>query len=132
MTPIAHVQSLVCEAYSVTREQMFERFGTRTIQEAREVAMLLCRLHLDPPPSYPELGRAFGKRDHTTVIKTVRRLLMRQGRDAALCGRIAALALQLGTAPTGRSDISLMPLARIDLDPAWEAERAARFAGGAG
>ncbi|HEX6051792.1 MAG TPA: helix-turn-helix domain-containing protein [Gemmatimonadaceae bacterium] len=132
MTPIAHVQSLVCDAYGITHPELIGKRRFKTQAEARNVAMFLCRIHLPGPPSFPEIARAFGGRDHTTVMAAVKSVLFRMGRDSRIAGIVAAIAVQIGTAPSGRSDISLMPLARIDLDPAWEAERAARFAGGAG
>ena len=39
---------------------------------ARQVAMYLCRRKLGL--SYPELGRAFGGRDHSTVIHAVKKI----------------------------------------------------------
>ena len=39
---------------------------------ARQVAMYLCRQKLGL--SYPELGRAFGGRDHSTVIHAIKKI----------------------------------------------------------
>ena len=39
---------------------------------ARQIAMYACRRHLGL--SYPELGRAFGGRDHSTVIHAVKKI----------------------------------------------------------
>ena len=39
---------------------------------ARQAAMYVCRRHLGL--SYPELGRAFGGRDHSTVIHAVKKI----------------------------------------------------------
>ena len=58
-------------------------FGTPTILDrdrhksvalARQVAIYICRTYVRPTPSYPELGRWFGGRDHTTIMAAVRRI----------------------------------------------------------
>jgi chromosomal replication initiation ATPase DnaA len=47
---------------------------------ARHVAMYLCKQRLKC--SFPELGRAFGNRDHTTVMSAVRKIeAQRQSRS---------------------------------------------------
>lgn len=120
MTPITRVQTLVCETYGITREELLGKGRMKTQAEARCVAIFLCRIHLANPPSFPELGRAFGGRDHTTIMSAVKSALLKMGRDARVAAVVAALAQELGAAPTGRADLSLMPLAKIDLDPNWE------------
>lgn len=125
MTPITRVQTLVCETYGITVADMLRKDRHKTVTEARHVAMFLCRVHLDPQPSFPEIGRAFGNRDHTTVMAAVSRVLRRitlgtSPGDTRIVSRVTALSAKLGTAPTGRADLSLMPLAKIELDPNWE------------
>lgn len=44
----------------------------RQVALARQVAMALCRTHLSM--SLPEIGRAFGGRDHTTVLSSLRKI----------------------------------------------------------
>lgn len=130
MTPITRVQTLVCETYGITIAQLIGKDRHKTIVEARVVAMFLCRIHLADPPSFPEIGRAFGGRDHTTVMSNVKSALVKMGRHPRIAARVAAFAAELGTAPTGRADISHMPgLARIELADDFVSERAARFAG---
>ena len=44
----------------------------RQVTRARQIAMFLCRHHLQL--SLPELGRAFGDRDHTTALSSVKKI----------------------------------------------------------
>jgi len=47
-------------------EQLQSRSRTRNLVHARQIAMYVCRELTDL--SYPQIGREFGGRDHTTVI----------------------------------------------------------------
>ena len=61
----------------------------RQVTRARHIAMFLARLHLQM--SLPELGRAFGGRDHTTVLASVAKIEATRHEDAslqALLGRL--------------------------------------------
>jgi chromosomal replication initiator protein len=47
---------------------------SRSVVIARHVAIYICRNYVRPQPSYPELGRWFGNRDHTTAIHAVKNI----------------------------------------------------------
>ena len=66
----------------------------RQVTLARQVAMFLARKHLGQ--SYPELGRAFGGRDHTTVLASVRKIEALLGKDAGMQAVISRLERALG------------------------------------
>jgi chromosomal replication initiator protein len=51
--------------------------------------MFLARQHLQM--SLPELGRAFGGRDHTTVLASVQKIDQSRGDDASLQALLAKL-----------------------------------------
>ncbi len=59
----------VSASYGFTIEALIGPSRTRPLVTARQVAMYLTRELTDY--SYPAIGRAFGKRDHTTVIHAV-------------------------------------------------------------
>lgn len=126
MTPITRVQSLVARAYGITREVLVSREKSATVAEARQVAMLLAR-RLDPEPSLPELGRAFGNRDHTTIRTQIMRIEGRAETEPKLRARIDLLRAQLDAAPIDLTYVG--GLRKIDLDDNYLTERAARFAG---
>lgn len=60
---------------------------------ARHVAMWLCRIRLEH--SYPELGRAFGNRDHTTVMAAVRKVSKRMADDREFADFVNSLLDQV-------------------------------------
>lgn len=62
----------------------------------RQIAMYLCRTMTKK--SFPQIGRAFGKRDHTTVLYAFRRIektLVTEPRVAADIARVEAIILDM-------------------------------------
>ena len=57
--------------------------------------MYLCKQRLKC--SFPELGRAFGNRDHTTVMSAVRKVGLLRGTDPEVRAHIEALERKLGS-----------------------------------
>ncbi|MCX7919688.1 MAG: chromosomal replication initiator protein DnaA [bacterium] len=60
------IQKRVAAYYNITLEELLGQKRTKGIVQPRQVAMYLCRNLTNC--SFPEIGAAFGKRDHTTVI----------------------------------------------------------------
>ena len=60
------------EVFNFTLEQITGGSRRRPLVDARQIAMYVTRNMTDL--SYPEIGRAFGNRDHTTVIHAVRKI----------------------------------------------------------
>ncbi len=65
-----NIQKTVADYYKIKVAELFSKKRTRAIARPRQVAMWLCREVTTH--SYPEIGDAFGGRDHTTVIHAVK------------------------------------------------------------
>ena len=65
-----NIQKTVADYYKIKVAELFSKKRTRAIARPRQVAMWLCREVTSH--SYPEIGDAFGGRDHTTVIHAVK------------------------------------------------------------
>lgn len=65
-TRLREIQDLVCKILKVRREDLLSSRRNRMAVMARQVGMYLCKRHTGA--SFPELGRRFGGRDHTTVL----------------------------------------------------------------
>ena len=63
---ITKIKKTVSNYYGITPQQLISKNRTRNITNARHIAMYLCRKMLDA--SYKEIGKEFGKRDHSTVM----------------------------------------------------------------
>ncbi len=69
---VDRIIALVSEKFGITSADIKGSRRTRAISEPRQLAMFLSRKHTDH--SYPELGRKFGGKDHTTVLAACRKL----------------------------------------------------------
>ena len=69
---IQQIQKLVASTYKLSVDELLSKNNARHISHPRQVAMYLCK-HLTKH-SYPEIGRAFGGKHHTTVIHSVEKI----------------------------------------------------------
>lgn len=69
---VREIQRLVCSCLNVRRVDLLSVRREHKVVLARQVAMYLIRSHT--PRTYPEIGRQFGDRDHSTVIYAVSRI----------------------------------------------------------
>lgn len=67
---IDNIQKTVADYYKIKVGDIFSKKRTRNIARPRQIAMWLCREVTTH--SFPEIGEAFGGRDHTTVIHAVK------------------------------------------------------------
>jgi chromosomal replication initiator protein len=90
---IQQIQKLVASTYKLTREELISKNNARHISHPRQVAMYLCK-HLTKH-SYPEIGRAFGGKHHTTVIHSVEKIESLVATDETLQRLITELSESL-------------------------------------
>ena len=90
---IDEIQRTVCHFYRVDRTEMASKRRARAVVRPRQVAMYLAKVLT--PRSYPEIGRKFGGRDHSTVIHAVRLIEDLRTRDADMDGDVRSLLRQL-------------------------------------
>jgi chromosomal replication initiator protein len=92
------IQGEVCRYYSVTHDELTGDKRTRRIVGPRQVAMYLSRELTDA--SLPAIGRAFGDRDHTTVMYAVQKVGAQMAGEGEMLTDVRALTGRL----TGRRD----------------------------
>jgi chromosomal replication initiator protein len=69
---IENIQKTVCEYYKIRMAELLSKRRPRSIARPRQMAMALCKELTQH--SLPEIGDAFGGRDHTTVIHACRKI----------------------------------------------------------
>ena len=69
---VDEIMERVSSHFDITVQDMKGRRRTRAISEPRQMAMYLSRKHTEH--SYPELGRRFGGKDHTTVLAAYQKI----------------------------------------------------------
>lgn len=79
---IEDIQRAVCAHYRIDRTEMSSQRRVRSLARPRQVAMYLAKELT--PRSFPEIGRRFGGRDHSTVIHAVRTIETLRQQDADL------------------------------------------------
>ena len=80
--PVELIQHEVCRYFGVSKPDLTGTSRTRPFAYPRQVAMYLCRELTDE--SLPKIGRAFGGRDHSTVMHATAKIsnLINKDRDA--------------------------------------------------
>jgi chromosomal replication initiator protein len=79
---IDQIQKKVAATYKLTVEQLVAKNNSRQFAFPRQVAMYLCKRLTKN--SYPEIGRAFGGKHHTTVIHSFEKIQSLSITDAGL------------------------------------------------
>jgi chromosomal replication initiator protein len=69
---IEEIMKRTCEHYNLRMSDMTSARRTRSVARPRQMAMYLAKKLT--PRSYPEIGRRFGGKDHTTVLYAVRKI----------------------------------------------------------
>lgn len=73
LVTIENIQKMVAEYYKIRIADLLSKKRTRSIVRPRQMAMALCKELTNH--SLPEIGDAFGGRDHTTVIHACRKIV---------------------------------------------------------
>ena len=72
MVSIENIQKTVSSYYKIRVSDMYSKRRTRSVTRPRQLAMALCKELTNH--SYPEIGDAFGGRDHTTILHACRKI----------------------------------------------------------
>jgi chromosomal replication initiator protein len=72
LVSIDNIQRTVAEYYKIKLSEMYSKRRSRTVARPRQIAMALAKELT--PLSLPDIGEAFGGRDHTTVLHACRKV----------------------------------------------------------
>ena len=72
LVTIENIQKMVAEYYKIRIADLLSKRRSRSIARPRQMAMALCKELTNH--SLPEIGDAFGGRDHTTVLHACRKI----------------------------------------------------------
>ena len=84
---------LTGDLFGFTVEQITSGSRRRPLVDARQVAMYVTRNMTEL--SYPDIGKAFGNRDHTTVMHAVRKIEARMGERRQIFDKVTELQQRL-------------------------------------
>jgi len=69
---IEYIQEVVCSYFDITLKDLKSSQRSSNITFPRQIGMYLCRILTNE--SFPKVGEAFGKRDHTTVMHAFKKI----------------------------------------------------------
>ena len=90
------------EVFGFTVEDLRGYSRTRPLVSARQAATYVCRMLTEE--SLPAIGRAFGGRDHTTVLYSVRKVEQQMTNRTAVYEKVVELMNRLGGVPLAPHD----------------------------
>lgn len=111
---IDEIKKKVAEHYGLKTADLESPNRSRSIVRPRQIAMFLGRLLT--PRSYPEIGRRFGNRDHTTVMHAVETIQRLTAMDPAFADEVEQLRLSIRNWPTDGASGGLRPGAQAEGD----------------
>ncbi|MXX11832.1 MAG: chromosomal replication initiator protein DnaA, partial [Nitrospira sp. SB0667_bin_9] len=90
------IQDVVAKSFHVKVAELKSKRRTKTVVHPRQIAMYLCRELTGA--SFPEIGREFGGKDHTTIIHACRQIEKALEKDNALRATLNNLKDEIGKA----------------------------------
>jgi chromosomal replication initiator protein len=97
---VARIAEEASDVFGVSIEEMRSPNRAREVVTARQAAMYVCRSLTEE--SLPSIGRAFGDRDHTTVLHAVRKVEKLMTESPTVHSKVVAIMNQLGGEPPRR------------------------------
>jgi len=86
---IENIQRTVADYYKIKVSEMYSKKRTRNVARPRQVAMALAKELTQM--SLPDIGEAFGGRDHTTVLHACRKIAQLRSTSNEMTSDIASL-----------------------------------------
>jgi len=90
---VDEIQKTVADHFNMKQADLLSERRTRAVARPRQIAMYLCKQHTTR--SYPDIGRRFGGRDHTTVLHGVRKIEELMPQDDQIARDVEALTRKL-------------------------------------
>lgn len=95
LVTIENIQKTVAEYYKIRIADILSKRRNRSVARPRQLAMALCKELTNH--SLPEIGDAFGGRDHTTVLHACRKITELRESDSRIAEDMANLLRTLST-----------------------------------
>lgn len=89
LVTVDNIQRTVADYYKIKMSDMLSKRRTRSVARPRQVAMAMAKKMTNH--SLPEIGEAFGGRDHTTVLHACRKVKELQDSSSEICEDIRLL-----------------------------------------
>ena len=84
------IKRAAMQVFSVTKADLESPCKEQVVVYPRQISMYLCRMLTSK--SFPQIGRGFGGRDHTTVLYAVRKIERRMAEDPDIANDVERVA----------------------------------------
>jgi len=91
---VREIQVACAKHYGVKRHDITSSRRTANVVRPRQVGMYLAKVMT--PQSYPQIGRMFGGRDHTTALHAVKKIERLLDVDGDLAAEVATIKSEIG------------------------------------
>jgi Bacterial dnaA protein helix-turn-helix len=91
--PIAHIVTVISRRYEISKRLLLSDRRIHDIVRPRQQGMFIARRLLGQP--FPEIGRRFNKKDHSTVLNACLMTAGRAARDPMLAAEIEDIAREV-------------------------------------
>jgi chromosomal replication initiator protein len=98
---VDNVKSVVADSFGLSHDSLIGPSRAATPLRARQLAIFLVRECTEL--SLPQIGRAFGGRDHATVLSSIRRTEARAGQDPETRKTLEELRATINSDPAGHA-----------------------------
>jgi chromosomal replication initiator protein len=88
------IETAVANKFHVKVSDIRSKRRSKTLVHPRQIAMYLCRELTDS--SFPEIGRHFGGKDHTTIMHACKQIAKAKETDLQLQATLQSLREQIG------------------------------------
>ena len=100
---IKRIQAIVANAYNVSVLDILSERRTKVVVIPRQIAIYLARVLT--PRSLPEIGHAFGNRDHTTALAAFNKIKHLMSADPAFAAEVEELARMVSVPKTNPGEL---------------------------
>ena len=90
---VDEIQKVTADHFALKQADLLSERRTRAVARPRQIAMHLCKQLTTR--SYPDIGRRFGGRDHTTVLHAVKKIDELMASDEQIARDVEALVRKL-------------------------------------
>jgi chromosomal replication initiation ATPase DnaA len=97
---VAEIQQLTAQYYRISRADLISSRRTANIVMPRQVACFLSKMLT--PSSFPDIGRRFGNRDHTTILHAFKKISNLIERDEAVAADVETIKASIAEAMSCR------------------------------
>lgn len=90
---VEQIKRIICKRYGISKAEIESNTRKAKVVRPRQIGMFIARKYTTH--SFPEIGRRFGGRDHTTILYACAKIEKLAAADASLASQIAEIRAEI-------------------------------------